>query len=174
MPTPSPSLPHPTEAAGVCLGASTISLVRVRREPGGAVVVVEHGEHAHRGDPRGTLTSVLAAAGWACGIRMAATGRKFRHLVRLTSIAEPEAVEVAYQAIRPAGRSCPAVVSAGGETFMAYVLDGGGRIRNVVTGNKCASGTGEFFLQQLDRMDASLEQAASWAATATASARSTS
>ena len=31
-----------------------------------------------------------------------------------------------------------------------------GRIANVITGNKCASGTGEFFLQQLRRMDVSL------------------
>ena len=34
-----------------------------------------------------------------------------------------------------------------------------------MTGNKCASGTGEFLLQQLRRMDVSLEEAFHWAAT---------
>ena len=47
---------------------------------------------------------------------------------------------------------------------MVYALDRSGRIANVITGNKCASGTGEFFLQQLRRMDISLDEAAKWAA----------
>ncbi len=50
---------------------------------------------------------------------------------------------------------------------MVYVLDGQGRIANVLTGNKCASGTGEFFLQQLRRMDVSLEEAARWSSVET-------
>ena len=74
-------------------------------------------------------------------------------------------VAYAYRHVRPPGVSCPAVVSAGGETFMAYALDGRGRIVNVMTGNKCASGTGEFLLQQLRRMDVTLEEAFRWAAT---------
>ena len=49
---------------------------------------------------------------------------------------------------------------------MVYVLDRMGQISNVITGNKCASGTGEFFLQQLRRMDVSLAEAARWTATA--------
>ena len=51
------------------------------------------------------------------------------------------------------------IVSAGGETFMAYELDARGMIVNVLTGNKCASGTGEFFLQQIKRMNLSVEEA---------------
>ncbi len=94
-----------------------------------------------------------------------ATGRKFRGFVNLTSIPEPEAMEYAYRFVKPPDVSCPAVVSAGGETFMVYVLNRLGQISNVLTGNKCASGTGEFFLQQLRRMDVSLEEAAHWAAT---------
>ena len=47
---------------------------------------------------------------------------------------------------------------------MVYVLNRFGQISNVLTGNKCASGTGEFFLQQLRRMDVTLEEAARWAA----------
>ena len=83
----------------------------------------------------------------------------------MTSISEPEATEQAYRYCKPEGIDCPAIVSAGGETFMVYVLDSGGRISNVITGNKCASGTGEFFLQQLRRMNVSLEEAATWTMT---------
>ncbi|MBW2656291.1 MAG: activase, partial [Deltaproteobacteria bacterium] len=96
--------------------------------------------------------------------RIAATGRKFRKFVNLSSIPEPQAVEFAYPYVKPADIDCPAVVSAGGETFMVYALDHSGRISNVITGNKCASGTGEFFLQQLRRMNVSLDEAAQWAA----------
>ncbi len=62
-------------------------------------------------------------------------------------------MEHAYRFVKPDGVDCPAIVSAGGETFMAYTLNGNGQVSNVVTGNKCASGTGEFFLQQLRRMN---------------------
>jgi len=35
---------------------------------------------------------------------------------------------------------------------MAYHLDSSGQVRDIQSGNKCASGTGEFLLQQLGRM----------------------
>ena len=35
---------------------------------------------------------------------------------------------------------------------MAYLLDNDGKVETVHTGNKCASGTGEFLVQQLGRM----------------------
>ena len=52
------------------------------------------------------------------------------------------------------------VVSAGGETFLVYHLDEDGKIQGIQTGNKCASGTGEFFLQQIGRMNITLEDVA--------------
>ncbi|MEN8244621.1 MAG: acyl-CoA dehydratase activase [Thermodesulfobacteriota bacterium] len=161
------------KSLGICLGASSVSIAEVEtngddldagrpvwdRSPrltGSAVL-------PHDGNPKKTLLQALDGLDLAAFDRVAATGRKFRRIVRLSSIPEPQAVELAYQFTRPANTSCPAVVSAGGETFMAYVLNASGRISNVLTGNKCASGTGEFFLQQLRRMDVSLEEAARWA-----------
>ncbi len=47
---------------------------------------------------------------------------------------------------------------------MVYILNRRGRIAAVQTGNKCASGTGEFFLQQLRRMNVTLEEAAAFVA----------
>jgi predicted CoA-substrate-specific enzyme activase len=80
------------------------------------------------------------------------TGRKLRGLVRLESIPEPEAVELAASFVLADRAPHTTVLSAGGETFMAYGLDAMGRVRDIQSGNKCASGTGEFLRQQLRRM----------------------
>ncbi len=92
-------------------------------------------------------------------LKIGVTGRKFRKLLSLSSISEPEAVELAYGHVLPPDNPYRVIISVGGETFMAYHLDKNGRIENIHTGNKCASGTGEFFLQQLGRMGIDLEEA---------------
>jgi predicted CoA-substrate-specific enzyme activase len=117
---------------------------------------------AHDGDPRKALISELNKFDLSDVCKIAATGRKFRHLINLPSIAEPEAVEHAYRQVKPEGIDCPAVISAGGETFMVYKLDPRGQITNVYTGNKCAAGTGEFFQQQLRRLGTCLDEASQW------------
>ena len=43
------------------------------------------------------------------------------------------------------------MVSLGGESFLVYLL-ADGRIANVLSHNKCAAGSGEFFVQQIGRM----------------------
>ncbi|MBU0652435.1 MAG: activase, partial [Proteobacteria bacterium] len=155
------------KSLGLCLGASNISLVHMEQELEGSAEllphITAHSVHTHGGDAKSSLIQALKGIDIQSFDRIAATGRKFRRFVNLTSIPEPEAVECAYAFVKPPDVDCPAVVSAGGETFMAYVLNRSGRITNVVTGNKCASGTGEFFLQQLRRMNVGLEEAAQWA-----------
>jgi len=156
---------------GICLGASTISIVNVVQEIDehgsrmGQPELVEYSLHTHEGNPKQTLLSALEPLDMNSYDRVAVTGRKFRKFVNLSEISEPEAVEYAYSFVKPSDVECPAVVSAGGETFMVYVLDVHGKISNVLTGNKCASGTGEFFLQQLRRMNVTLEEAAQWSFT---------
>ncbi len=159
---------------GLCLGASTVSVVQVEQEKnvreGNPTQekknprIITYSLHPHEGDPKRTLLSAIKNLDLNSFDRIVATGRKFRKFVTLSSIPEPEAVEYAYRFVKPEDVSCPAVVSAGGETFMVYVLNRLGQISNVLTGNKCASGTGEFFLQQLRRMNVSLKEAAQWAA----------
>ena len=165
------NIPEGFKTLGLCLGASTISVVQVgtvrNGENGDTQVtpkVLDHALYPHEGNLRQTLISALERLDLNAYDRIVATGRRFRKFVNLSSIPEPEAVEYAYRFVKPQGLSCPAVVSAGGETFMVYVLNRMGQISNVLTGNKCASGTGEFFLQQLRRMDVSLADAARWAA----------
>ncbi|MEJ2657995.1 MAG: acyl-CoA dehydratase activase, partial [Desulfobacterales bacterium] len=154
---------------GLCLGASTVSIVQLEqdRNPDTKIAaphnnhlrIVKYLTHPHEGDPKKTLLRAINGFDLNAFDRIVATGRRFRSFVNLTSIPEPEAVEYAYRFIKPPDVFCPAVVSAGGETFMVYVLNRFGQISNVLTGNKCASGTGEFFLQQLRRMNVTLEEA---------------
>lgn len=159
------------QAIGICLGASTVSVVHLRQPASSDCTaspeIVSAQTYPHGGDPRKILKSVLSSSDFEGVRQMAATGRRFREFVNLTTISEPEAVEYAYRHVRSPGINSPAIVSAGGETFMVYVLDDKGRISNVITGNKCASGTGEFFIQQLRRMGVTLEEAALWSATET-------
>jgi predicted CoA-substrate-specific enzyme activase len=159
---------------GLCLGASTVSLVQLEQDRNpdtntatphnNHLRIVKHSIFPHEGDPKKTLLRAINGFDLKAFDRIVATGRRFRSFVNLTSISEPEAVEYAYRFIKPPNVFCPAVVSAGGETFMVYVLNRFGQISNVLTGNKCASGTGEFFLQQLRRMDITLEEATRFAA----------
>ncbi len=139
------------EALGLCLGASSISLVQVRAS-GAAPHVVRAVNRPHGGDPCATLEALLESTpGWR-DVPLCATGRKLRNLVTIASVPEPEAVELA-AAFSLDGRAVQAaVLSAGGETFMAYGLDARCRVREIRSGGKCASGTGEFLAQQLGRM----------------------
>jgi len=160
---------------GICLGASTISAVEVEGYEipagGGSSVagrarIVDSHILPHGGNPKKALASLFEKIDTSRFDRVAATGRRFRHFVNITSISEPEAVESTFRFVKQdGGPDCPAIVSAGGETFMVYALNRRGLISNVLTGNKCASGTGEFFLQQLRRMDVSLDDAARWTET---------
>lgn len=134
------------EVTGLNLGASSVSLVTVRGGPGPAEIV-HTACQAHEGQVAGTVAALLGTG----RPRLAVTGRRFRHLLPVPQISEPQALEWALDRVPPRS-PVDAVVSAGGETFILYLLDGRRRIRDVFTGNKCASGTGEFFLQQLERM----------------------
>jgi len=136
---------------GVSLGASSIGLVLLYEADGG-VRVRNAKSRAHGGDPAGTLTELLEEIPNWREMPVGVTGRELRRMARLASIAEPEAVELAARYVLGDNTAGVTVASAGGETFMAYSLDAKGRIRDVQSGNKCASGTGEFLLQQLGRM----------------------
>ena len=147
------------ESLGICIGASSIGMVRLRRE-NDRTVIVESNVACHEGNSRRVLLSMLSDVENLNNLRVAATGRKFRHLLALPTISEPEAVELAAAHSLPEGHSYRTVISAGGETFLVYHLGETGEVEMVHTGNKCASGTGEFLQQQLGRMALSLDELA--------------
>ena len=143
-------------ALGICCGSTTITAVEISNINGS--VAVEHVDRRrHDADAKGILLQILDDHDAGKFDQIAVTGRQLRHLLDLSTISEPLAVETA---LRCSGRNgYDAIVSAGGETFAVYMLDGLGKIRSVHTGNKCASGTGEFFLQQIRRMGVTLDDA---------------
>jgi predicted CoA-substrate-specific enzyme activase len=149
----------PSDALGICLGASTIGLARIHRQDG-RIATRWARTITHEGTPRKRLREILSEIDDLPDLTIAVTGRKFRDLLNLSNVSEPEALELAAAHILPPRHPYRVVMSAGGETFMVYHLDDAGRVQAIHTGNKCASGTGEFFLQQLRRMDITLADVA--------------
>ncbi len=141
---------------GMCIGASSVTYANIERDQNQSQVL-NADAIIHDGNPEKVVGEILAKARIDGIDRLAVTGRKFRSMVKAATIPEPEAIELAYGFVRN-GSSADLIVSAGGETVMVYLLDSNGRISDVSTGNKCASGTGEFFLQQLKRMDIGLDE----------------
>ncbi len=152
------------KAVGICIGSSSITYTAVRTQKD-RIEIESYDSIPHEGDPKTVLRRLIGSDSIKKADRIAVTGRKFRSLLNAASISEPEAVEEAYSFVRN-GSDADLIVSAGGETVMVYQIDGQGRILDITTGNKCASGTGEFFLQQLNRMDVPLDDSSQTGASA--------
>jgi predicted CoA-substrate-specific enzyme activase len=143
---------------GICVGAANTKYVEmVFDESGprlGRKVVVSHDcdpFKAVRSLVREQTTSIPNGA---------ITGRITKQFSREVAITEAEAIEYALRFSGASGsREKTAVVSLGAESFIAYGLDADGTIGSVESGNKCASGTGEFLVQQVGRLDMRLEEA---------------
>ncbi len=134
---------------GIDIGSTTLKLSLVSQDNG-----VEHAILPHEGDLPGTLTLLMDRLGAVRPLRGIVTGTEGRHRVELPEVIAAVAIESGLDAVNLKPR---AVVSMGGEDLVVYVLNERGRIVNTYSGNKCASGTGEFFRQQLGRMNLQLE-----------------
>ncbi|MBN1577780.1 MAG: hypothetical protein JW913_14565 [Chitinispirillaceae bacterium] len=150
-----------TRSLGICLGASNIKTVElVERE--GVISVGRKLVRNHESNPRAVVGDLLKECAIETYDHVALTGRKFREVIRGFSITEPEAIEAALDYLHaedPSHGGYTAVASLGAESFIVYLLTPDGLIGSVETGNKCASGTGEFFLQQLRRMNITAQEA---------------
>jgi len=116
----------------------------------------EHAVVQHDGDVESALDRALAAlrAGGPLGPATLATGGAGRKRVDTPDVIAPLAIEAGLGAL---GLRPRAVVSVGGEDLVVYILDERAQVQSTYAGNKCASGTGEFFRQQLGRMDLDLD-----------------
>ena len=141
-----------TISLGICAGASSVSMVLIDKADG-KIEILKSISLNHEGNPAKTVFKGLQELELQEETPTAVTGRKFRHLLNLPTISEPQAIEAALAQHNFVKDGYHTVLSAGGETFMAYLLDDDGKVESVHTGNKCASGTGEFLVQQLGRMD---------------------
>lgn len=143
---------------GVCFGSTTVQCVEVVVEKNvkhiGKIIRIPH-----EGNPQQIFKNLLSGLDIHNISGIAVTGRAFRKNVRLSSISEPEALEFALKEEYSDGAFPDLVISSGGETQLVYSINRNGGIVSVHSGNKCASGTGEFFLQQIRRMGLELDEA---------------
>ena len=136
---------------GFCLGASNISGVKLEKV-NNDVKIIDFFSVSHEGNPKGTFKKILSDRKIESDDYVMVTGRKLKKDIDMPSVSEAEAVETAYLFLKDKYPNISSIVSGGGETFFCYVLNEDGKITTVHTGNKCASGTGEFYVQQLKRM----------------------
>jgi len=127
---------------GINIGALTVKVVMLRGDDPVAQV------RPHLGRPLEVLKTMLAEAGFRGGHFFGVSG----HLGHLSEVAAIQ------RALRELPENFDAVVSLGGESFLVYLITNK-RISNVISHNKCAAGSGEFFVQQIGRMGLSLEEA---------------
>ncbi|MDR2602331.1 MAG: acyl-CoA dehydratase activase [Spirochaetaceae bacterium] len=107
----------------------------------------------HEGDFASVVNKLLRDGEIPTGIPSLVTGNEGRFMFSIAGTLEPLCVEAALKMLN---LQADAVVSMGGEDLIVYSLDKTGKIINNFSGNKCASGTGEFLKQQLARMDMTL------------------
>ena len=108
---------------------------------------------AHEGNFFDALNQVFSERTFPEKTLCLATGTEGRYLLNVNNVLESLCIE---QALSALNIKADAVVSLGGEHFVVYTIDSDGKIITNFSGNKCASGTGEFFKQQLGRMDMKL------------------
>jgi predicted CoA-substrate-specific enzyme activase len=123
----------------------------------GAPNVVWSATTPHEGNFAAAVNKLLSEGKIAEGTPALVTGNEGRFMFAAAGTLEPLCVEAALKALNIEGEAPSAVVSMGGEDLVVYSLDEKGKIINNFSGNKCASGTGEFLKQQLARMDMTLD-----------------
>ena len=120
---------------GINVGAITIKAVALKNAEATAKV------EAHQGRPLDVLKRMLAGPEFTDAEYFGVSGN-------IGHISEVAAIQ---RAIEEVSGNFDAVASLGGESFLVYIVIGG-RITNVLSHNKCAAGSGEFFVQQIGRM----------------------
>ncbi|HSQ77758.1 MAG TPA: BadF/BadG/BcrA/BcrD ATPase family protein, partial [Nitrospirota bacterium] len=120
---------------GVNIGAISVKVVALRGDE------VLSGVKSHQGRPLEALGELLAREEFAKAEYFGVSGHR-GHITEVAAIG---------RALAELGNNFDAVVSLGGESFLVYLLMNN-RIANVLSHNKCAAGSGEFFVQQIGRM----------------------
>ncbi|HUJ16984.1 MAG TPA: anhydro-N-acetylmuramic acid kinase [Nitrospirota bacterium] len=127
---------------GANIGAITVKAVALRGDD------VFSSVKAHQGRPLEVLGEMLVGKEFDGADWFGVSGRR-GHITEVAAI---------QRALAELGGDFDAVVSLGGESFLVYLLTDG-RIENVLSHNKCAAGSGEFFVQQIGRMRLTIEEA---------------
>ncbi len=134
---------------GLEIGA--VSVKWVRRSRNGEILseVVRH-----EGSPREKIQEIFKRYNIDKTSKIVITGQATSSFLNLPYISEAECLEKAlsFYNLKP-----DILLSLGGETFSVYPMKNG-IIKNIISTSKCAAGTGEFIVQQLQRMGLSVEE----------------
>ncbi|MDR1929192.1 MAG: acyl-CoA dehydratase activase [Treponema sp.] len=141
------------QSLGINIGSTSLKMVLCEKDDKGISRSVWSASVPHEGDFSTAVKKLLAEGKIPPGIPALVTGNEGRFMFDAAGTLEPLCVEAA---LRSLSIRADAVVSMGGEDLVVYRLDESGKIVNNFSGNKCASGTGEFLKQQLARMDMTL------------------
>ncbi len=127
---------------GVNIGAISVKVAALRRNEVYSCV------ETHQGRPLEVLEKILSQSEFKDAAFFGVSGRR-GHLSEVAAV---------QRALRETQGDFDAVVSLGGESFLVYLLSHA-KINNVLSHNKCAAGSGEFFMQQIGRMGLGVEEA---------------
>jgi predicted CoA-substrate-specific enzyme activase len=141
------------QSLGINIGSTSLKMALAERDEQGVLRCIWSASVPHEGDFAAAVKKLLAEGKIASGVPTLVTGNEGRFMFDTAGTLEPLCVEAALRAL---DLKADAVVSMGGEDLIVYSLDRSGKIINNFSGNKCASGTGEFLKQQLARMDMNL------------------
>jgi predicted CoA-substrate-specific enzyme activase len=138
------------KTCGINIGASSVKVAVLDNG-----ILIHSEARAHDGDVHKTIAAILKHKNIPDGITTLAAGNNGLKALRLNGVIEAVAIQAMLQ---HGDYDCRALVSMGGEDLVVFAVNEDGRIVNSFSGNKCASGTGEFFKQQLKRMDLEVEE----------------
>lgn len=127
---------------GINIGAITVKVAALRGEARSVAIL------PHQGRPLEVLQEILSRPEFADAEYFGVSGQ-------LGHVPEAAAIQ---RALREIPGPFDAVASLGGESFLVYLLTDA-RITNVLSHNKCAAGSGEFFVQQIGRMGLGMDEA---------------
>ncbi|NHJ86967.1 MAG: hypothetical protein FK734_16005, partial [Asgard group archaeon] len=130
---------------GINIGSVSVNFVSINET---SKLTIE--KRPHLANPKETLNEILKK-----NIRN--PGTNFYEICG--SFGETSEIVAVERAIKSYDEKFDVVLSLGGEAIVLYVLDKEGHITNVLSHDKCAAGSGEFFIQQIDRLGFSLEKA---------------
>lgn len=107
----------------------------------------------HEGNPVGKVQEIFKQHSLNGKVKMVVTGQAAKRFLDLPYRSETECIEraLAHLNLKP-----DILLSLGGENFSVFTLKDG-QISNILSSSKCAAGTGEFMVQQFQRMDLTLE-----------------
>jgi predicted CoA-substrate-specific enzyme activase len=142
------------QSVGINIGSTSLKMVLLEYEDSAEKGrLLWSAAVPHEGDFSAAVRKLLFEGNIPRGVPAMVTGNEGRFMFDVSGTLEPLCVEAA---LRNLDLKVDAVVSMGGEDLVVYSLDSSGKIINNFSGNKCASGTGEFLKQQLARMDMTL------------------